>query len=88
MEQKPADLRKKIARYQRPRVVMNDADTIRMIDRMIKELQEQIETAETRWAAVDDLSSHARQHDGARLSRPRSRLTARLPRLKAESAAQ
>jgi hypothetical protein len=43
MEQKPADLRKKIARYQRPRVVMNDADTIRMIDRMIKELQEQIE---------------------------------------------
>jgi hypothetical protein len=48
MEQKPADLRKKIARYQRSRVVMNDADTIRMIDQMIKELQEQIETAETR----------------------------------------
>jgi hypothetical protein len=48
MEQKSTDLRKKIARYQRSRVVMNDADTIKMIDRMIKETQEQIEAAESR----------------------------------------
>jgi hypothetical protein len=48
MGQKPSELRKKIARYRRSRAVMNDPDTIKMIDRIIKETQEQIETAESR----------------------------------------
>ncbi len=48
MERKPVDLRKKIARYRRSRAVMNDPDTIKMIDRMIKETEEQIETTESR----------------------------------------
>ena len=45
MEQKPADLLRKIARYRRSRAVMNDPDTIKMIDRIIKETEDQIETA-------------------------------------------
>lgn len=48
MERKATDLLKKIARYRRSRAVMNDPDTIKMIDRVIKETQEQIETAESR----------------------------------------
>ncbi len=48
MEQKPMDLRKKIDRYRRSRAVMNDPDTIKMIDRIIKETEEQIEIAESR----------------------------------------
>ncbi|HLG87373.1 MAG TPA: hypothetical protein VKZ79_09285 [Alphaproteobacteria bacterium] len=47
MEQKPTDLRKKIARYRRSRAVMNDPDTIKLIDRMIKETQEQVDAAES-----------------------------------------
>jgi hypothetical protein len=47
MEQKPIDLRKKIVRYRRSRAVMMP-DMIKMIDRIIKETEEQIETAESR----------------------------------------
>lgn len=60
MEQKASDLRKKIARYWRSRAVMNDPDTIKMIDRLIKETQEQIETTESRKAAVDDRGGEPR----------------------------
>ena len=44
---KPADLRKKIARYRRSLAVMNDPDTIRMIERVLKETQEHLEAAES-----------------------------------------
>jgi hypothetical protein len=47
MEQKPTELRKKIACYRRSRAVMNDSDTIKMIDRIIKETQDQIDAAES-----------------------------------------
>jgi len=39
---------KKIARYRRSLAVMNDPDTIRMIERVLKEAQERLEAAETR----------------------------------------
>lgn len=45
MEQKAAALLKKIARYRRSRAVMNDPDTIKMIDQIIKETEEQIGAA-------------------------------------------
>lgn len=48
METKPTDLRKKIARYRRSLAVMNDPSTIRMIERVLKETQEQLEAAESR----------------------------------------
>jgi hypothetical protein len=46
MEQKAPDLRKKIARYRRSLAVMNDPDTIKMIELMIKQTEEQIEAGE------------------------------------------
>lgn len=46
MEQKAPDLRKKIARYRRSLAVMNDPDTIKMIELMIKQTEEQIEARE------------------------------------------
>jgi hypothetical protein len=46
MEQKAPDLRKKIARYRRSLAVMNDPDTIKMIEHMIKQTEEQIEAGE------------------------------------------
>ena len=48
MEKERADLRKKIARYRRSLAVMNDPDTIRMIERVLKETQERLEAAESR----------------------------------------
>jgi hypothetical protein len=48
MEQTPTDLRKKIVRYRRSRAVMSDPDTINMIDRIIKDIEAQIETSESR----------------------------------------
>jgi hypothetical protein len=48
MEKEPADLRKKITRYRRSLAVMNDPDTIRMIERVLKETQERLEAAEIR----------------------------------------
>ena len=46
MEQKAPDLRKKIARYRRSLAVMNDPDTIRMIEHLIKQTEDQIEAEE------------------------------------------
>jgi hypothetical protein len=46
MEQKAQDLRKKIARYRRSLAVMNDPDTIRLIELMIKQTEEQLEVGE------------------------------------------
>jgi hypothetical protein len=46
MERKVPDLRKKIARYRRSLAVMNDPDTIKMIERIIKQTEEQIEADE------------------------------------------
>jgi hypothetical protein len=48
MEKETAGLRKKIARYRRSLAVMNDPDTIRMIERVLKETQERLEAAESR----------------------------------------
>lgn len=48
METEPDDLRKKIARYRRSLAVMNDPDTIKMIERLLRETQERLEAAERR----------------------------------------
>jgi len=47
MEEKPSDLRKKIARYRRSLAVMNDPGTIKTIERVIEETQQRLETVET-----------------------------------------
>ncbi len=48
MAQDSKDLRRKIARYRRSLAVMNDPETIKMIERVIKETTERIETVESR----------------------------------------
>ena len=48
MAQDSKDLRRKIARYRRSLAVMNDPETIKMIERVIKETSERIETVESR----------------------------------------
>jgi hypothetical protein len=48
IETEPADLRKKIARYRRSLAVMNDPGIIRMIEGVLKEMQERLEAAESR----------------------------------------